>query len=93
VVFQPDNLALNGLLDRRWPSPPEEMPWTFAVVGRGHDAAWWRGLLYDLAVAGNARTIAIEHEDPFIPPELGIREAARLLARVMQEAHAAGAHT
>jgi sugar phosphate isomerase/epimerase len=93
VVFQPDNLALNGLLDRRWPSPPEEMPWTFAVVGRGHDAAWWRGLLGDLTATSNARTIAIEHEDPFVLPELGIPQAARLLAGVLQEIPAAGAQT
>ena len=35
VVFSKDKLALNGLLDRRWPRPPEAMPWNFAVVGRG----------------------------------------------------------
>lgn len=32
VVFHPQALALNGLLDRRWPAPPEEMPWNFAVA-------------------------------------------------------------
>ncbi len=53
--------------------------------------AWWRGLLDDLAETSNARTIAIEHEDPFVAPELGIRQAARLLAGVLQEADTAGA--
>src|SRR5438552_2945333 len=37
TVFHADNLALNGLLDRRWPEPADQMPWTFAIPGRGHD--------------------------------------------------------
>jgi sugar phosphate isomerase/epimerase len=83
VVFQSDNLALNGLLDRRWPNPPDAMPWNFATVGQGHDGAWWRGLLDDLAQT-NAITIAIEHEDPFVSPEIGIPAAAHLLSTALQ---------
>ena len=82
VVFIPGNLALNGLLDRRSPSPPQEMPWNFATVGHGHDAAWWQALVADLTET-RAQTIAIEHEDPFVTPELGIPEAARLLAAAL----------
>ena len=48
TVFHPESLALNGLLDRRWPEPAAEMPWTFAVPGRGHDLAWWTGLVRTL---------------------------------------------
>jgi sugar phosphate isomerase/epimerase len=92
VVFQPEKLALNGLLDRRWPTPPEEMPWNFATVGRGHDAAWWHELLNDLREAGRVRTISIEHEDPFVAPEIGIRDAARLLSDAVTEPRAAEAH-
>jgi sugar phosphate isomerase/epimerase len=80
VVFRAEKLALNGLLDNRWPMPAAEMPWNFAVVGRGHDLPWWRALLADLTVAGRVKTISIEHEDPFVAPEVGIPEAARLLA-------------
>ena len=39
TVFHADSLALNGLLDRRWPEPADQMPWTFAIPGRGHDLA------------------------------------------------------
>jgi sugar phosphate isomerase/epimerase len=91
VVFQREKLALNGLLDRRWPTPPEEMPWNFATVGHGHDAAWWRDLLNDLRDAGRVRTISIEHEDPFVTPEVGIREAARLLSDELKKPRTAGA--
>ncbi len=42
VVFEEEALALNGLLDHRWPSNPAALPWTFATVGRGRDGRWWR---------------------------------------------------
>lgn len=80
VLFQKDQLALNGLLDNRWPKPPDEMPWNFATVGRGKDAQWWRTFLADLGKSGTVTTLAIEHEDPFVEPKAGIIEAGRLLA-------------
>ena len=80
VVFAKHSLALNGLLDRRWPRPPEEMPWNFGVVGRGHDPAWWRSFAAALTRSTRVHTIAVEHEDPFVPPEEGIPEAAKVLA-------------
>jgi sugar phosphate isomerase/epimerase len=83
VVFRAEKLALNGLLDNRWPMPAAEMLWNFAVVGRGHDLPWWRALLADLTTAGRVKTISIEHEDPFVAPEIGIPEAARLLAEAL----------
>jgi sugar phosphate isomerase/epimerase len=79
VVFQPANLALNGLLDRRWPHDPTSMPWNFATVGRGRDREWWSRLMEALA-ATRVATVAIEHEDPFVPPEQGVPEAAACLA-------------
>ena len=78
VVFQPEHLAVNGLLDRRWPRDPARLPWNFATVGRGHDAAWWAELTRALAQT-RVKTIAIEHEDPFVPPEQGVVEAAACL--------------
>jgi sugar phosphate isomerase/epimerase len=86
VAFSSRNLALNGLLDRRWPRPPEAMPWNFAVMGRGQTDTWWHGFVGDVVRLGRAHAIAIEHEDPFIPPEVGIKEAATLLAGALQAA-------
>jgi Alcohol dehydrogenase GroES-like domain len=85
-IFRAEKLALNGLLDHRWPAPATEMPWNFAVVGRGHGLPWWQALLTDLAAAGRVKTIAIEHEDPFVAPEIGIQQAARLLAEALGSA-------
>jgi sugar phosphate isomerase/epimerase len=86
VAFAAGNLAINGLLDRRWPRPPEAMPWNFAVVGRGKDAAWWAGFVAGLAEHSRVHTIAIEHEDPFVGPEAGIGEAAALLSSAARNA-------
>jgi sugar phosphate isomerase/epimerase len=87
-------LALNGILDNRWPEPADEMPWTFAAVGRGHDADWWSAFLGALAEADFDGTIAIEHEDPFLGPEEGILESAHFLAALMPSSPApAGAAT
>jgi sugar phosphate isomerase/epimerase len=85
VVFAKDHLAVNGLLDRRWPRPPEEMPWNFAVVGRGKDQAWWNTFVHELVACGRVHTLAIEHEDPFVEPEAGIAEAASVLATALRE--------
>ena len=85
TVFHAESLALNGLLDRRWPEPAAEMPWTFAVPGRGHDLAWWTGLVRTLGGSA-ARVISIEHEDPFVPATDGVPEAARLLRAAIEDA-------
>jgi sugar phosphate isomerase/epimerase len=61
------------------------MPWTFAVPGRGHDLAWWTGLVRALD-ASHAQVISIEHEDPFVPATTGVPEAARLLRTAIDEA-------
>ncbi len=79
VVFSARSLALNGLLDHRWPKPADRMPWNFAVVGRGREAAWWRMFVAAIGSFTRVRTIAIEHEDPFEAAEAGVREAASVL--------------
>ena len=86
VVFASDRLAVNGLLDRRWPRPAEEMPWNFAVVGRGKDQAWWNTFVREIAAAGRIHTLAVEQEDPFVAPEEGIVEAASVLATALRAA-------
>ena len=85
VVFDEGNLALNGLLDRRWPGDPHDAPWRFAAVGHGHDATWWRAFVDALASRG-VETAAIEHEDPLVPVEEGIVEAAALFASAVEAA-------
>jgi sugar phosphate isomerase/epimerase len=80
VAFASGPLALNGLLDRRWPRPAAEMPWNFAVVGRGRPASWWKDFVAALRAHTHVATVAIEHEDPFVAAEDGVAEAAEVLA-------------
>jgi sugar phosphate isomerase/epimerase len=77
VVFDQESLAVNGVLDHRWPGG--RAAWRFATVGRGRDASWWRGFLDALAARGVA-DVAIEHEDPLVPALAGVAEAASVLA-------------
>jgi len=72
------------------PEPAAEMPWTFAVPGRGHDLTWWTGLVRALA-GSRARVVSIEHEDPFVPAETGVPEAARVLRAAIDAARTAAA--
>jgi sugar phosphate isomerase/epimerase len=83
LVFNPDVLATEGLLHHRWPAPSAEAPWSFATVGRGHDEAWWCEFVTRLG-STDARALAIEHEDPDVPPEIGVVEAARVLGRARE---------
>jgi sugar phosphate isomerase/epimerase len=81
VVFNREQLALNGVLDNRWPGPPEQMAWNFATVGRGHDVDWWTSFIRALLRAGFRGTLSIECEDPFVSPEHSAEEAADVLGR------------
>ena len=86
TTFNKPNLALNGVLDHRWPSSPEAMPWNFSVPGRGHDLMWWSGLVARLA-GSPAHVISIEHEDPFVSALVGVPEAARFFREAIDIAN------
>lgn len=83
TTFNDQNLALNGVLDHRWPTSPESMPWNFSVPGRGHDLRWWVGLIKRLG-GSPAKVVSIEHEDPFVVASVGVPEAARLLQEAIR---------
>jgi sugar phosphate isomerase/epimerase len=87
LTFNPDVLATEGLLHHRWPTASVDAPWSFATVGRGHDESWWSEFVTRLSCT-DARALAIEHEDPDVPPEVGVVEAARLLARARERSFA-----
>ena len=72
TMLHPDRIALHGLLDFRWPSSADVMPWHFCAVGRGRPTSEWAALLGALAQIGYDGPISIEHEDPDLDPEAGI---------------------
>jgi len=83
-----ENQALNGMLDSRWPGRPAEMPWNFTTVGRGRSAGWWTEFVRTLAAQGFDGTISIEYEDPFVPVEASVIEAAAALSTAIATAAA-----
>ena len=87
VVFNAGELARNGLLDRRWTPTDAHAPWTFATVGRGHDADWWRSFVAALSERG-VESISIEHEGPTMSAERGVADGARCLADALGRAAA-----
>src|SRR5207248_530396 len=80
TTLHPQRMALNGLFDHRWPNPPDEMPWNFATIGRGHDREWWGRFVALLRDRGFSGTISIGYEDPFVAVEESVLESAQLLA-------------
>ena len=80
VRYDEAELALNGLLDSRWPGDPEHTPWDFAAVGHGvHDPAWWGSFASALAAVTSAPFMSVEHEDRLVAPEAGIARSAAVL--------------
>jgi sugar phosphate isomerase/epimerase len=85
VSFNNRVLATAGLLDHRWPGPTSEVPWKFATVGDGHDSQWWTRFMA-LTQGTQVTAVAIEHEDPDVPPEEGVPASARLLSAAWEVA-------
>lgn len=73
----PDALNLGGryVLNRF----PEDAPWNFVAVGRGHDASYWGEFLAALARVDPELPVNIEHEDA----ELGQLEGLRVSAETL----------
>ncbi len=87
VRYHGAELALNGLLDNRWPGDPASIPWDFAAVGYGdHDGAWWAEFNDALAAKTSALCFSIEHEDRLHSPEEGVLASASMLAATAVEA-------
>jgi sugar phosphate isomerase/epimerase len=87
-----DRIALHGVLDFRWPSDADTMPWHFAAVGGGRGLEEWADLLAALAAAGYDGPLSIEHEDPNLTAEDGVVASLRGLraAQALAAARTAG---
>ncbi|NKQ53633.1 sugar phosphate isomerase/epimerase [Amycolatopsis sp. K13G38] len=58
---------------------PEQAPWEFVSVGRGHDVAYWADFLAALAKADPDIAVNIEHEDVELGQLEGLTVAAETL--------------
>lgn len=85
TLLHPDRIADHGVFDYRFPVDPNTAPWHFASVGGGRGVDEWSRLLAALRSAGYDRDVSIEHEDPRVDAEQGIRESHAVLRAALAE--------
>ncbi|MBN1808887.1 MAG: sugar phosphate isomerase/epimerase [Planctomycetes bacterium] len=81
--IDPQNTALNGVLDTKHYGDELKRSWIFRTVGYGHDEAWWRDFVSILRTVGYDGTLSIEHEDSLMSGEEGLRKAIQILDKVV----------
>lgn len=78
VYVDPQNTALNGVLDSR-PYEMTERAWTFCTVGYGHSALVWAQMVQELRKGGYDGVLSIEHEDLLASKDEGLAHAIDFL--------------
>lgn len=72
-------MALNGSLDTRPMGTPGERSWEYVTLGFGHGELFWRQFIGTLKMLGYDGVLSIEHEDPLMSPQEGIRKSVAFL--------------
>ena len=75
----PQNAAVNGVLDTKHYGDEINRGWVFRTVGYGHDAAVWKDLCSMLRLIGYDWVLSIEHEDSLMSPNEGFEKAVAFL--------------
>jgi sugar phosphate isomerase/epimerase len=83
VALNPQNVAINGVIDTKTYRRMPERSWLFRSVGWGHDELEWKRIASALRLAGYDYVMSIEHEDALASMDEGLRAAVDLLARVV----------
>jgi sugar phosphate isomerase/epimerase len=83
TYIDPQNTAINGVLDTKPYSDLAHRSWTFRTVGYGHDQFSWRSLVSALRLAGYDYVLSIEHEDPMASIDEGFGRAVSFLKDVL----------
>lgn len=78
-----EQVAIAGVLDQRPFEDPSRRAWVFRTPGAVHDRAWWTAFIDGLRATGYDDALAIENEDPYLPPEAAVEEAARFLRPII----------
>jgi sugar phosphate isomerase/epimerase len=85
------NVGANGVLDLPPRDAHADRPWIFRSVGAGHDVAFWTAFVAALRAVGYDDVISIEHEDPLLDVDDGLRMAADTLRSAISAAGASAA--
>ena len=78
-----DQVAIAGVLDQRRFDDPSNRAWVFRTPGAVHDAPWWTAFVDTLRAVGYDDALAIENEDPHLPAEAAVEEAARFMRPII----------
>jgi sugar phosphate isomerase/epimerase len=84
------NVARTGVLDTKPYSAVPDRSWTFRTVGYGQDEKMWRDILSALRAVGYDYVVSIEHEDPLMSLDEGLRKAVSLLQSLLLTEPASG---
>jgi len=83
VALDPQNVAVNGVIDTKTYRRMAERSWLFRSVGWGHDELEWKRIVSALRMSGYDYVMSIEHEDALASVDEGLGAAIDLLSRVI----------
>ena len=83
VALDPQNVAVNGVIDAKTYRRMAERSWLFRSVGWGHDALEWKRIVSALRLAGYDYVLSIEHEDALASIDEGLKAAVDMLSSVV----------
>lgn len=85
------NVTLNGVLDASMKSGLSERSWYFRTTGYGHESLTWKSIVSTLRLVNYDYVISIEHEDPLMSREEGLRRSIEFLKGIIIRERAEGA--
>ncbi|MDQ3661650.1 MAG: sugar phosphate isomerase/epimerase [Actinomycetota bacterium] len=92
TYIDPVNTRVNGVLDTKSYERVVERSWLFRTVGYGQQEKVWKDIVSALRSVGYDYVISIEHEDPLMSIDEGLRKAVEFLSgTVIKEASGRGA--
>ena len=81
--IDPENTALNGVLDTKHYGDELARSWVFRTIGYGHGYEFWNDFISLLRVIGYDGTVSIEHEDSLMSVDEGFQKAVAFLKNVL----------
>ncbi|MCL6625101.1 MAG: sugar phosphate isomerase/epimerase [Alicyclobacillus shizuokensis] len=79
TAIDPQNTAVNGVLDTKSYRDELNRSWIFRTVGYGHGEETWRQIISALQLVGYDGVISIEHEDSLMSVQEGFQKAVAFL--------------
>ncbi len=80
------NVRLLGTLDTTVPmANPQDRPWTFGLVGWGHDEKFWRDFITNLRFVGYKGALSVEMEVDYMDVIDGVKKSFEYLRPLVME--------